>query len=110
MGVVNLSESDMMGGDAWRLNPAASYGNPAPGSAGLHGICFWDYSGLTDSDTARIGTWGRLQPATWPWVRSRLVALFPIWHRQIIGPGRRGPSGVDLDRLAADVASFGVAA
>ena len=103
---LNLAQADQQGTTVWDTDTPVSYGDPTPGSWGGHAVLAWDYTGLADSDTVRIVTWGRLQRATWRWFRSRVVEVHAIWHPQLAGPGHAF-QGVDVDRLRADMATFG---
>jgi hypothetical protein len=38
---------------------------------GGHAVNVWDYLGLGDSATGRLGTWGDWQQFTWPWLMAR---------------------------------------
>ena len=101
---LSLAEADQEGG-RWDVGTPASYGDDTPGSWGGHAALLWAWSGLDDDDTVLIASWGRLVPATWPWVRSRLTEAHAVLHPQMAGP-RMHFSGVDLDTLRADVAAF----
>lgn len=102
---LNLALADQEGGGVWDTDMPASAGDPAPGSWGGHAALLWSWTGLGDTDTVQIVTWGRLQRASWRWVRSRLEEAHALVHPQMCGPG--GMAGIDRDTLAADVAAFG---
>ncbi len=102
---VNLALSDQPVG-VWDTNTPAKDGDPTPGSWGGHALCLWSYAGTADTDLVQLATWGTLQPATWRWVRSRLDEAHALVHPQMLGPSLDS-RGVDHDRLAADVTSFG---
>lgn len=62
----------------------------------------WDWTGIEDTDTVRLATWGMLQRATWRWVRSRMVECHALTWRDIGG----AIDGVDYDKLKADITTF----
>jgi hypothetical protein len=64
--------------------------------AGEHMMDAWDYTGLTDDDIVRIGTWSRWQPVTWLWMEEAIEAHGLVW-RQL---GRA--DGTFYDGLTAD--------
>lgn len=66
---------------------------------GGHCVVVWDYRGLGDTSTGRIATWGKLQPFTWRWMKSRLREAHGLYWRQL-APAMA--SAVDKDRLAAE--------
>jgi hypothetical protein len=48
---------------------------------GGHAIGGWDYTGLADTDTVRVMTWGGYVPAPWTWLEARLdEAHGPVWR------------------------------
>ena len=68
---VTLKERDMeafSSGAPWDVQDGQDDG----ATVGGHAVIAWDYTGLTDHDTVRIGTWGTWQTATWAWVADRL--------------------------------------
>lgn len=50
---------------------------------GGHMVMAWDYTGLADQDTVRIGTWGVWQRATWRWVAARLDEAYGVTWKQL---------------------------
>ncbi len=106
---VNLAEADQVGG-VWDTKTPASQGDPRPGSWGAHALLCWAYDGWDETSLWQLVTWGRRQYCTTRWLRSRLEEAHAVYHPQLIGPSGRNAAGLDRDRLAADVASFGVAA
>lgn len=63
---------------------------------GLHAVMLWDY----DESGLRIGTWGRLQRATWPWLLDRIDEAHGLAWRQL------APPGVDYAGLRAEVRGY----
>lgn len=80
-GVV-LHDRDMQTvGDVWDAGPSDG---PVVGG---HMVMAWDYTGLSDGDTVRIGTWGTWQRATWAWVRARLDEAYGVaWPQLAAAP------------------------
>ena len=80
-GVV-LHDRDMQTvGDVWDAGPSDG---PVVGG---HMVMAWDYTGLSDGDTVRIGTWGAWQRATWAWVRARLDEAYGVaWPQLAAAP------------------------
>ena len=89
----------------WDTGTPASYGDPTPGSWGSHAVLGWAYTGLEDTDLVQIVTWGRLQPATWRWFRSRVTEAHALFHPQVIGPRGCNFAGVDVDALRLELAA-----
>ena len=58
-------------------------GNQTKGSWGGHALMAWDYEGLGDSDTVRLGTWGLWQNATWAWLHERLDEAYTLSWPQL---------------------------
>jgi hypothetical protein len=93
---LNLAQADMPPAEIWDIDTPVSAGDPTPGSEGGHAVMLWDYSGLADSDTVRIVTWGGFQLATWRWVASRMDEAHLVnW------PQFGGVTGVDCPALEA---------
>lgn len=90
---VALRERDMEMPPVWRAT--ADDGDPVGG----HAIMAFDYTGLRDTDTVRIGTWGRWQPAQWSWLEARVEEAYALMWRQLGTPGGDN-LGVDADQLA----------
>lgn len=78
---VTLREQDMDDVDAGK--PWAVVPHHAGRVVGGHAICFWDYTGLKDTDTVRIATWDEFQPATWAWVHARLDESYALTWPQL---------------------------
>jgi hypothetical protein len=71
-----------------------------PGAmVGGHAIWVWDYTGLTDTNTGRVATWGALQLFTWRWLMKRIREAHGLFWRQL-APAME--SAVDVERLAAE--------
>jgi hypothetical protein len=96
---VTLRERDMERTAVWDVQPGRDDGDVAGG----HAIIAWDYAGLADGDTLRIGTWGAWQPATWAWVAARLDEAFGIVWRQLERADGTFYSGVTADGLIAEI-------
>jgi hypothetical protein len=80
---VNLSASDHTVGGTWDIDmPGVPAADQQPGSWGPHAVMVWDYAGLSDTDTVRIGTWGAWQRATWRWIFSRITEAYAVQFRQ----------------------------
>jgi hypothetical protein len=94
---VSLSISDQTT-TIWDTNPPASAGDPTPGSWGLHDCMLWDYTGLNDDDTVRIGTWGYWQRATWRWISARADEAHSVAWRRFGGAEKT----IDYEQLIAD--------
>lgn len=75
---VDLYERDM------ELLPVWDDDGRDPGAlVGGHCLLAFDYAGLNDQDTIRLGTWGAWQPATWRWAMSRLREAHGVTWPQI---------------------------
>lgn len=98
---VDLYEADMAMPPVW--DATGDPGDPVGG----HMVLAWDYTGLSDTDTVRIATWGGWQPATWRWVRARLGEAFGL-----VWPSLAAAQtfGVDQVRLAAELRQWSAAA
>lgn len=76
---ITLRDRDMQTvGTRWDTNG----GDDGP-IAGGHMVIAWDYTGLADDDTVRIGTWGAWQPATWRWVHARIEEAYGVAWPQL---------------------------
>lgn len=78
---VTLREADMKKSGTWD-NPVVGAG----GIVGGHAIVGFDYSGLSDSDTVRVATWGRWKLATWSWLEARIDEAYGILWRSLLLP------------------------
>lgn len=98
---VDLYEADM-------AMPAVWDAQGDPGNlVGGHMVLAWDYTGLSDTDTVRIATWGGWQPATWRWVRARLAESFGlVWPSLAAAQS----FGVDQVRLAEELRQWSAVA
>jgi len=97
---VTLRERDMQRGPVWDVQAGRDDGDVVGG----HAVIAWDYTGLADSDTVRIGTWGGWQPATWAWVAARLDEAHGIVWRQLARADGTFYDGLTADELAAAIA------
>jgi hypothetical protein len=88
---VDLFERDMEMPDVWDDD-----GRDPGALVGGHCLDSFDYTGLADDRKVRLATWGRMQPATWRWLDSRVREAHGLLWRQI-----RGCDGVDLAALGA---------
>ncbi|PYD47172.1 hypothetical protein [Novacetimonas pomaceti] len=104
---VQLAGADMwQDGDGnlapvWDTDTPAGRGDPTPGSAGGHCLLGWDYTGIGDTDTVTLLTWGAKQRATWRWVRSRIMEAHGLAWRQLMPATGLAPTGQDWDALVA---------
>jgi len=106
---IDLYERDMDGvqaGAVWDGLDAVQAGlrldddGSDPGAlVGGHCCCAWDFTGLGDTDTVRIATWGMLVPVTHRWLRSRLREAHGLYFRQL---APAFASAVNKDRLAEE--------
>ena len=88
-----LAQSIVLGGAYWGVALALAdqadvvwdtkNGDQTPGSWGGHALMAVDYTGLRDTDTVRLGTWGALREATWRWVAARLDEAYALSWRQL---------------------------
>jgi hypothetical protein len=95
-----LRERDMetFGSGIWDVRGGRDDG-PVVGG---HCVVGWDYTGLGDDDTVRIGTWGDWQPASWAWVAARLDEAHGLVYRQL-ARADGFYTGVTADGLVADL-------
>lgn len=70
---------------------------------GGHCILGWDYTGLADNDTVRIGTWGTWQRATWRWVHGRMDEAWGLVFRQLVRADGTFYDGLTADGLVAEL-------
>lgn len=96
---VTLRERDMERAALWDVRFGRDDGNVVGG----HAVIAWDYRGLGDADTLRIGTWGAWQEATWAWVAARLDEAYGIVWRQLERADGTFYSGVTADGLVAEI-------
>lgn len=77
---VTLRDRDMQTvGQTWDVQDGRDDG-PVVGG---HCVIAFDYTGLADEATVRIGTWGQWQPATWGWVKARLDEAYGLVWPQL---------------------------
>lgn len=100
---VDLYERDM---DTPWDEPWDDDGSPPGALVGGHCLVAWDYTGLGDTDTGRMATWGRFQPFTWRWAQARLCEAYVLMWPQLQRADGTNWAGVDLGRLRADVARW----
>ena len=105
---INLAMADQTFGPTtvWDTDAPAESGDPTPGSWGGHCVFAWDYSGLTDADVVRLGTWGGWQRATWRWLRSRADEAHVLIWRDLQTVEQRNFAGIDYDMLRAEALAF----
>lgn len=70
---------------------------------GGHCVIAFDYTGLGDADTVRIGTWGAWQAATWAWVEARLDEAHGLVWRQLARADGSFYAGVTANGLIAEL-------
>ncbi|MFT8551027.1 MAG: hypothetical protein ABF739_08065 [Acetobacter okinawensis] len=73
---------------------------------GRHCLLGWSYSGLSDSDTVDLLTWGAIQKVTWGWLRSRIMEAHGLVWPQLTQASGLYPTGPDLDALRAQNVEF----
>jgi hypothetical protein len=71
---------------------------------GGHMMNAWDYTGLSDADTVRVGTWARWQAVTWPWMEEAIEAHGLVW-RSLADAAGLFYSGLTADGLVAELAA-----
>lgn len=71
-----------------------------------HCLLGWSYSGLADSDTVDLLTWGTIQKVTWGWLKSRVMEAHGLVWPQLTLANGLYPTGPDLDALRAQNAEF----
>jgi hypothetical protein len=94
---VTLHERDMERGPLWDVQDGRDDGAVVGG----HAIIAWDYTGLADTSTVRVGTWGAWQTATWAWVAARLAEAHAIVWRQLAKSDGTFFNGATADELIA---------
>jgi hypothetical protein len=95
---VNLASADLDTSAVW---DTATPGDQTPGSWGGHCLLAWDYTGLGDTDTVRLATWGTLQPCTWRWLAARCEEAHVLIWRQLMKANALNFAGLDYDGLRA---------
>jgi hypothetical protein len=95
---VNLASADLDTSAVW---DTATPGDQTPGSWGGHCLLAWDYTGLGDTDTVRLATWGTLQPCTWRWLADRCEEAHVLIWRQLMKANALNFAGLDYDGLRA---------
>lgn len=96
---VTLRERDLERTPLWDVQPGRDDG----GIVGGHAVIAWDYTGLADAATVRLGTWGAWQPATWAWVAARLDEAYGIVWRQLERADGTFYDGLTADGLVAEI-------
>ena len=99
---VTLHDRDMQAnasGDVWDVQQGRDDGTVVGG----HCIMGWDYTGLGYTDTVRVATWGKWQPATWAWVAARLDEAHALVWRQLARADGLFYSGLTADGLVAEL-------
>jgi len=76
---VMLRERDMENNPVWDVVDGRDDGREVGG----HAINARDYTGLSDENTVRIGTWGDWKPATWAWIADRLEEAHAVAWPQL---------------------------
>jgi hypothetical protein len=95
---VTLRERDMeLGARVWDVLDGRDDGAVVGG----HCVIAFDYTGLADTDTVRIGTWGEWRPASWAWVHARIAEAHGVVWRQLARPDGTYWTGLNADRLTA---------
>lgn len=96
---ITLFDRDMQGvGTLWQA-PADISG----AQVGGHELILWDYDGLGDTGTIRLGTWGVWQVATWVWLLDRLDEAHALVFRQLARADGTFYDGVTGDGLVAEL-------
>ncbi|WP_428485924.1 hypothetical protein [Rhodopila sp.] len=96
---VTLRERDMQRAPIWDVRPGRDDGAVVGG----HALIAWDYTGLADEATVRLGTWGGWQPATWSWIAARLEEAHGVVWRQLVRADGTFYDGLTADDLVAEV-------
>lgn len=98
---VTLHDRDMQtaGSGVWDVQPGRDDGVVVGG----HCVISFDYTGLGDDDTVRIGTWGAWQSASWAWLAARLDEAHGLVFRQLARADGSFYDGVTADGLVADL-------
>ncbi|MFL5255508.1 MAG: hypothetical protein ACJ8AI_21950 [Rhodopila sp.] len=99
---VILRERDMERTAVWDVQDGRDDGDIVGG----HAVIAWDYTGLADDATVRLGTWGAWQPATWAWVSTRLEEAHCIVWRQLVRADGTFYAGLTADGLVAEVMAY----
>ena len=77
---IDLYERDMEMPAVWDDDGT----KPRGSLVGGHAVIGFDYTGLGDADTVRIGTWGAWQASSWRWVASRIREAHAVTWRQLM--------------------------
>jgi hypothetical protein len=70
---------------------------------GGHAIFGWDYKGLLDDETVRVGTWGDFRTAPWTWLEARLDEAHSPVYRQLERANGTFYAGLTPDDLVAEI-------
>lgn len=105
-GAFGLSESDSDAVENDIVWDTTNPGNQTPWSWGGHLMDIYDYTGLGDTDTVRLITWGEFRKATWRWVRSRMDTAYGVAYRSLLPERTRNQLGDDWDQIQSAAAAF----
>lgn len=95
---VTLRDHDMVSA-SWNMAPGRDDG----AIVGGHAVFAWDYTGLGDDDTVRVGTWGQWQSASWAWIEDRTDEAYSVVWRQLAKADGTFYDGVTADGLVSDL-------
>lgn len=98
---VQLSTSDMDNVARRGPDTVLTLDNGIPGSAGGHCLLAWDYTGMSDTDTVTLLTWGMKIKCTWEWLDSRIMEAHGMVWPQLRMPQGLYPTGAMLDDIRA---------
>jgi len=93
------SDVDIIGKGVWN----------APQQGGLeggHSLALWDYTGLANTDTVRLVTWGGFQLATWQWIESACEEAWALLWKCLLPITQKSWLGIDSAQLEADLIYF----
>jgi hypothetical protein len=98
---VTLLDRDMqvVGAEPWDVVAGRDDGAVVGG----HCVIAWDYTGLGDAGTVRIGTWGAWQTATWQWLAARVDEAYALVWRQLARADGTFYAGLTADGLIAEL-------
>lgn len=98
---VRLSTTDMDNVARYGSETVLGLDNGVPGSAGGHCLLAWDYTGMRDTDTVTLLTWGMRIKSTWAWLDSRIMESHGMVWPQLRMPQGLYPTGAMLDDIRA---------
>lgn len=99
---VTLLDRDMQTFDSagpWDVQDGRDDGSVEGG----HAIFGFDYTGLGDDDTVRVGSWGVWKPATWAWIEARIEEAYGVVWRQLMRADGTFYSGLSVDGLVSEL-------